>query len=71
MFFARNPLLWLEKSAFACFRPKAGKEPENPRVGGSIPPLATINFPSDPRTYGHVSFQAECCCEGFVPLCPS
>ena len=45
MIFARNPLLWLEKSAFVCFCPKVGKEPENPRVGGSIPPLATIKLP--------------------------
>ena len=37
MIFARKPLLWLEKSAFARFCPKVGKEPENPRVVGSIP----------------------------------
>ena len=41
MILARKPLLWQEKSAFARFCPKVGKEPENPRVGGSIPPLAT------------------------------
>ena len=43
MILARKPLLWLEKSAFARYCPEIGKEPENPRVGGSIPPLATSN----------------------------
>jgi hypothetical protein len=43
MMLARKPLFWREKSAFARFRPKVGRKPENPRVGGSIPPLATIN----------------------------
>ena len=46
MILVRNLLLWLEKSAFARFCPKVGKEPENPHVGGSIPPLATTSIKS-------------------------
>jgi hypothetical protein len=42
MITALKPLFWQEKSAFARFRPKEGEKPENPRVGGSIPPLATM-----------------------------
>ena len=71
MISAGKSLFWHEKSDFARLRPKLESDPENPRVGGSIPPLATTKSGVRSQDFGNTLAEVFLANRRSYGVCPS